>query len=529
MKRLLNRRVVAALAVGVPTAFLAYDYNFNEEAFSRNLRSLKTAVGILVDYKLFYDPENLDVIHEKAAHRILDCCQRNGGLYIKMGQGIAAMNHVLPPQYNKTFSVLYDKAPSVDYNRVEKIFYEDLGKPPDEIFSFFDHQPVASASIAQVHRATLKTGEKVAVKVQKPQIRVQMDWDLFMYKTLTRMMEFAFDLPFYWSVPYTEQNLRKEVDFRIEAANTKRAAANWHTEKLYVPKIFDQFTTGRILVTEWIDGVRINDEPALKAMNITPKEIVTTLTEAMGEQIFVSGFVHADPHVGNLLVRKFRDHFQLVVLDHGMYIEESEQFRKTYCDFWRSMVLLDTEKISEITKSWGIRDAQLFASVNMMKPYNPGKASYLKKNTSKAELARMQMEAKERVKDMLENTALIPREFIFVGRCMNLIRSNNKLLGSPVNRVVVLAKCADKGSRASVAPASAVRDLSWKHRVENSLEGFVFDTRLAVISLLFNLAQFWQNVNAFFGRRVIGFEEALELGAKKTIEQQFGIEMQLDE
>jgi len=262
-----KKKVISAvIGLGLPAGFLAWDYTLNEESFSRNFRSLKAAAGILIDYKLFYDPENIHILHEKAAARILYCCQRNGGLYIKLGQGIAAMNHVLPPQYNRTFSVLYDKAPSVTYDRVEKIFMEDLGRSPDEIFSEFDHEPIASASIAQVHKARLKDGTTVAVKVQKPQIRVQISWDLFMYKVLTYLFEKSFDLPLYWSVEYTSDQLRKETDFLIEGKNAERAAANFHSDDLYVPKVFWQHSTSRILITEWIDGVKIDNRAELDRM-----------------------------------------------------------------------------------------------------------------------------------------------------------------------------------------------------------------------------------------------------------------------
>lgn len=121
---------------------------------------------ITVDYKLNFNAENaseIDALHERAAKRILTLCQENGGLYIKIGQQIASINHVLPPKWSQTFRVLYDDAPAVEYEAYLPLFMKHFGKSPEEVFATFDRIPAASASIAQVHRATLKSGEAVAV------------------------------------------------------------------------------------------------------------------------------------------------------------------------------------------------------------------------------------------------------------------------------------------------------------------------------------------------------------------------------
>ena len=108
-------------------------------------------------------------------------CKKNGGLYIKMGQGIASMNHVLPPQYLRRFVSLQDRAPTTPWSEVERMLQEELQGSADELFDTFDEEPAASASIAQVHRATIN-GEQLAVKVQHPHIASQMPWDLACYR-----------------------------------------------------------------------------------------------------------------------------------------------------------------------------------------------------------------------------------------------------------------------------------------------------------------------------------------------------------
>ena len=193
---------------------------------ARNLRTIWAAVMITCDYKFFANPQNISEIHTKVAKRILTVCKKNSGLYIKFGQGINAMNHVLPREYTDVLYVLQDKAPYVDITEINRVFMQEFGKKPEELFSFFDPVPgklkfsffsskrilVASASIAQVHKAVLLDGKtEVAVKIQKPALAKQFFWDFVIYKASVKLIEVLFDLPLYWAVEYTEQQLKKEL------------------------------------------------------------------------------------------------------------------------------------------------------------------------------------------------------------------------------------------------------------------------------------------------------------------------------
>jgi len=312
----------------------------------------------------------------------LNLCNKNGGLYIKLGQGIAAMNHILPPQYNSILSVLQDNAPRISYKRVEKVFYEDFKLKPHEIFMQFDDEPIASASIAQVHRAILNNGDVVAVKVQKPYIRHQMPWDMFTYSIVLYAFEKLFDLPIYWSFEYTEKNLRKEIDFINEAKNSLMSSFNLkHFDDIYIPKVHWDYTTSRILTAEWIDGVKLNQKQKIIDYGFSLNKVMESVIKSFGYQIFVSGVVHCDPHPGNILVRPHPDNknrHQIVILDHGLYITESIDFRRQYCKFWKSLILLDTKEMQNICSVWGINDSEIFASFTIMKPFSPKKQFILK-------------------------------------------------------------------------------------------------------------------------------------------------------
>eukprot|EP01084_Bolivina_argentea_P115176 204871_1 len=214
--RLLRRTLLYPSLAGA--SFLAIDDYYNSHRVQRNLRALYTSIRIIYEYKINWDDNSINNdVHRRAAKLILDCCRENGGLYIKFGQGIASMNHILPTPYREEFRVLHDNAPSVSYRDVRKIIIEDLKVDPNVIFSSFDEEPVASASIAQVHRAVLHSGETVAVKIQKPYIADQVPWDLFFYRVMLRVIEYFFELPLCWSTDFTERQMLTEIDFVNEA------------------------------------------------------------------------------------------------------------------------------------------------------------------------------------------------------------------------------------------------------------------------------------------------------------------------
>ncbi|KNC85731.1 atypical/ABC1 protein kinase [Sphaeroforma arctica JP610] len=464
---------------------------------TRTFRTLKVAGSTIYDYKFCSEREPLEDVHERVANRVLNLCQKNGGLYVKLGQGIASMNHILPPQFNRVFSVLHDKAPMVDWASVQKTIQADFGRPYNELYATFDHQAVASASIAQVHKATLHDGTSVAVKVQKPCIARQVDLDLMTYRLIVWVFERAFDLPMYWTVAYTEENLRKELDFQHEAANSNKAKEQLSTfDNVYVPTVYSDRTTKRVLTSEWIDGAKMNDPEAMDRIGVNVDEVVKTLVNVSGFQVFISGFCHADVHFGNLLVRKKANGHELVILDHGLYVEESNKFREEYCQLWKSMFLLDVDGMKEICKKWGITDHELFASFTLMKPYSTKRPVASK--VSRAEVMQLQRQAKDRVRRLLEDTSLFPKELIFIGRSMNIVRANNKHLGSPVNRVNVLVSWANQGTKRSNAK------YSWY------LHEFRFRIQMFVVDIFYYSSRLWQKLNETLGYKVDSFEGVLE-------------------
>lgn len=169
-------------------------------------------------------------------------------------------------------------APTISFEQVSEVVENEFGKSLNEIFQEFDEKPIASASIAQVHKAKLFDGNLVAVKIQKPDIAHQMDLDLLTFKYLLHTLEFLFGLPMIWTLETTEKHIREEVNFTNEALNSERASSEILKESrlrnsVYIPLVYWGSTTSRVLTTEWIDGISLLKRNSLEMENYSIREI----------------------------------------------------------------------------------------------------------------------------------------------------------------------------------------------------------------------------------------------------------------
>lgn len=193
---------------------------------------------------------------------------------------------------------------------------------PNELFDTFDDEPLGTASLAQVHRATLKNGQEVAVKVQHPYVLGNSKVDMKTMEYLCKIMSYVFpDFKMQWLVEESKKNLPIELDFLNEGRNAEKVADMFKEIKwLKVPRIFWDISSKRVLVMEYVTGGQVNDLEYIQSNKIDPFDIANKIGQLYSNMIFINGFVHSDPHPGNILVRKTKKgDTQLILLDHGLY------------------------------------------------------------------------------------------------------------------------------------------------------------------------------------------------------------------
>ncbi|XP_013106912.2 uncharacterized aarF domain-containing protein kinase 5 [Stomoxys calcitrans] len=478
--------------------FFLYDGVVNDFTYSgaalRFLRSLKTASLISYDYFLLddYDPEyenKIKIVHQRSADRLLETCLKNGGLYIKVGQGFAAINHILPKEYTSTLSKLQDKCLPTKREDVEKVFQKDFGELPESLYEEFDYKPVAAASIAQVFKAKLKTGQQVAVKVQYSDLQNRFVSDLGTIIFLHDIVEFFFkSYNFGWILRDVKNNLVQELNFIKEGQNVERCARDLRLLKfVHIPKVYWTHTKRRVITLEWIDGIKIGDLDTLEKKSLNVKDVDRKLFQMFSEQIFNTGFVHADPHASNIFVRKNSKSgkAELVLLDHGLYEELPSNVRKPLCEFWEATVLRDEAAMKKSAQKLGIKDHMKFAEVLFQQPIriHGGK---IKTKLNEDDINYMQEIAQKNFEMIMSTLKEMPRNMLFVVRNLNTVRAIGRMHGDVVDRPKVMAHYAQKCIYKNYSTVKGY--IKWAYRrlyFEYSLWSFSF--RRTCLSLYFNL------------------------------------------
>lgn len=230
-----------------------------------------------------------------------------GTTYIKLGQAISTRTDILDNEYIEELSKLQDSAPSISYEEIRQVIEEELGEAPEALFKFFCREPEAAASIGQVHRATLFDGSDVVVKVQRPGTAAKVEQDLGVLKDFAQLVtsstEIGGQYDFEGWLDEFAFTIRNELDFRREGRNADRIRENFLDDPdLIVPKIYWQFTTRRVIVMQYIDGIKLSDEESLKLAKIDRLQLSRTCARIVLTEIFRHGFFHADPHPGNFFV-----------------------------------------------------------------------------------------------------------------------------------------------------------------------------------------------------------------------------------
>jgi predicted unusual protein kinase regulating ubiquinone biosynthesis (AarF/ABC1/UbiB family) len=249
-----------------------------------------------------------------------------GGLMIKLGQFLSARADLLPEQALAVLGSLQDEVPAAPYSHVVSVIEQELGKPVDQLFSVLEHEATAAASLGQVHKAVLAaTGQTVAVKVQRPNVDQLVRMDLstmrFVIWLVTRFVDTSDVIDLMGFYREFRRTVSEELDYVAEAANARRFRELFKERpSVFIPLVCEGYVSRRVLVLEWVDGIKINDYAALEAAGISRTEVARRTVEAYLYQFFEVGFFHADPHPGNLFVQRGQDGSDPIVafVDFGM-------------------------------------------------------------------------------------------------------------------------------------------------------------------------------------------------------------------
>ena len=394
-------------------------------------------------------------------------------------------------------------------------------------------------------------------------------------RTVTWIYSKWFDLPFYKLVPFITERLELEMDFENEAQNSENIRKLIMQEKklknrVYIPIVYPEFTSKRVLTTEWIEGVRLWDKKAMTStwlggygkgspgagvplppvdmdharrelrtkpyqekikpdrlewkgvrgkggLGLSTKEVMTTMVDLFSAQIFKWGVVHCDPHPGNIFIRRLPNgRAELVLIDHGLYVYLKDEFRHQYGVFWKALMTFDNKTISEVTQSWGIQgSSNLFASATLLRPYE-GSENFiagLEDMTPAERHYAVQQKFRQGIRDMLADEDKWPKELIFLGRNMRIVQGNNQYLGSPVNRIKIMGEWASR---------SLYEDpnLPWKRRLRNAWRHVLFKSVMFVTDIAF----YFYKVRQWMGRGG-GMEDAME-ERMREMASDYGIELQ---
>ena len=416
--------------------------------------------------------------HRWSAERFYDTAVRNQGLLIKTAQFLSSRPDVVPDEYVDVLSRLQDEVPPEPFAVIRRVIETELGGDLYSLFREFDETPVASASLAQVHRAVLRDGRLAAVKVQYPGIERIVAIDLkniARFTDILRRLDSTLDFRFV--AEEMGRMVPKELDFINEGNNAEAIGANFaDVDDIVVPKIFWDHTTKRVLTMEFVQGVKISDVEAIRAEGLDPADVAKVLVVAFSEMILRHGLFHADPHPGNLLVAarataknviaseaeesrpaRFAPPAGrsasaakpvLVLVDFGQVKAVGPEFRFLFGQMTRGLMAADDGVVGRSFRDMGFRMKQDTAEgYERLGNAYVGRIAQRMAATGAAYADRdMFRDSYREISRLLRANPLvkIPADLLFVGRVIGLLNGLSMTLGARTNLLLEMARLLER-------------------------------------------------------------------------------------
>lgn len=425
------------------------------------------AIIIYMDYKALQQREKWtrrskkaalwEKAHERNAKRVLSLILELEGLWVKLGQYLSTRADVLPQSYIILLKQLQDSLPPRPLQEVCQSIQKELGKSMDELFIDFDRTPLATASIAQVHRATLKDGKEVVVKVQHEGIKRIILEDLKNAKSIVDWIAWA--EPQYDFNPMIDEWCKeapRELDFNIEAENTRTVSRNLgcsrnhdddtHAKRVdvLIPEVIQ--SAEKVLILEYMDGIRLNDLESLEAFGVDKQKLVEEITRAYAHQMYVDGFFNGDPHPGNFLVSKEPPH-RPILLDFGLTKSLSSPIKRALAKMFLASVEGDHVALLSSFSEMGLKlrldipeqamevTSVFFRNSTLANEAQENMKSWTEQRTRNLKVIQEKMNLNEKEVKRFNPVDAFPGDIVIFSRVLNLLRG----LSSTMNVRIVYA------------------------------------------------------------------------------------------
>jgi aarF domain-containing kinase len=396
--------------------------------------------------------------HSRNAIRLKDMCAKNRGVYIKLGQHLAMLDYMLPEEYTNTLSTLLAQTPRSSWEDVEAVLCEDLRDAgssgvtsTDGLFDSIEHEPIASASLAQVHIA-YKDGKKLAVKVQHRGLREESIYDMLAITKCIDFISYLFpdDFQYQWLTREMNTNLPLELNFETEIHNSIQAKENLHkfilSGDLVIPEVHKALSNSRVITMDYEEGCYVNDVNTIKNMGLRTADVAKLVSTTFCEQIYRHGFVHCDPHEGNVLVRPHTKNANrpcIVLLDHGLYKKLDDNFRLDYCNLWSSLILGDKDAIKAACVHLKVGPAYtLLSAILTMRPWddivNKDRSKVESGKLSASDAQMLQIYAQKYFKDIVQLLGRVDSDMLLLLKTNDCLRHLDRKLGTPVNTTKIV-------------------------------------------------------------------------------------------